>query len=134
MVWEKSCGALVVRREEDKYYILMIRHRAGGKRSFPKGHVEGNESEYETALREVMEETGLQVQNIRYYKSQPWGFTDNILVGFYCEVDGASDIVMDREELSVAEWVECADIEVLPEDLSLTNEMICKFCIDKSNS
>ena len=44
MVYEKSCGALVVRREEDNYYILMIRHKAGGNRSFPKGHVEGDES------------------------------------------------------------------------------------------
>ena len=56
MLFEKSCGALVVRREGDNFYILMIRHKAGGNRSFPKGHVEGNETEYETALREVMAE------------------------------------------------------------------------------
>ena len=36
MNFEKSCGALVVRREQDQYYILMIRHKAGGNRSFPK--------------------------------------------------------------------------------------------------
>ena len=40
MVYEKSCGALVVRRDGDRYYILMIRHKAGGNRSFPKGHME----------------------------------------------------------------------------------------------
>ena len=54
MQHEKSCGALVVRREGDQYFILMIRHKAGGNRSFPKGHVEAGETEYATALREVM--------------------------------------------------------------------------------
>ena len=62
MQHEKSCGALVVRRADDgKLYILMIRHKAGGHRSFPKGHMEAGESEHETALREVKEETGLDV-------------------------------------------------------------------------
>lgn len=68
MVWEKSCGALVVHREEDKYYILLIRHRAGGKRSFPKGHVEAGESEYETALREVREETASRIAIISDFR------------------------------------------------------------------
>ena len=61
MQYEKSCGALVVRREGDQYFILMIRHKAGGNRSFPKGHVEAGESEYATALREVMEETSSRI-------------------------------------------------------------------------
>jgi len=61
MIWEKSCGALVVRRDGEQYYVLMIRHKAGGHRSFPKGHVEEGESEYATALREVMEETSSRI-------------------------------------------------------------------------
>ena len=54
MVYEKSCGAIVVRTEpqENRIYILMIRHKAGGHRSFPKGHMEEGETEYATALRE----------------------------------------------------------------------------------
>lgn len=61
---EKSCGALVLRRDEDdgKLYILMIRHKAGGHRSFPKGHVERGETEYMTAVREVYEETSVQIR------------------------------------------------------------------------
>lgn len=63
MKHEKSCGALVLRRGEDgKEYILMIRHRRGGHRSFPKGHVEAGETEIMTAIREVYEETAVQVQ------------------------------------------------------------------------
>ena len=69
MVWEKSCGALVVRREEDRYYILMIRHKSGGNRSFPKGHMEQGESEYATALREVMEETSCRIAIVSDFRS-----------------------------------------------------------------
>jgi 8-oxo-dGTP pyrophosphatase MutT (NUDIX family) len=63
MQHEKSCGALVVRRADDgKVYILMIRHKAGGHRSFPKGHMEPGETEYMTAVREVFEETAVQIR------------------------------------------------------------------------
>ena len=69
MNWEKSCGAIVVRRENDNYYILMIRHKAGGSRSFPKGHMEQGESEYATALREVMEETSSRIAIISDFRA-----------------------------------------------------------------
>ena len=66
MVYEKSCGALVVRQEEqgNRMYILMIRHRPGGYRSFPKGHVEAGETERQTAVREVREETAAEIKII----------------------------------------------------------------------
>ena len=69
MVWEKSCGALVVRREGDNYYILMIRHKPKGNRSFPKGHMEAGETEYATALREVMEETSSQIAIVSDFRA-----------------------------------------------------------------
>ena len=81
--------------------------------------------------REVMEEVGLRVKNIRYYKSQPWGFSDNILAGYFCQVDGDSNITMDRQELSLAEWVHRSDIPLMSEGLSLTHEMMEKFAVDK---
>ena len=63
---EKSCGALVFRLPEDVTEptppdILLIRHRKGGHWSFPKGHVEGTETEVETAKREIKEETAIDV-------------------------------------------------------------------------
>lgn len=57
---EKSCGA-VVYREEEMLELLLIKHKNGGHWSFPKGHVEANETEEETAKREILEETGVQV-------------------------------------------------------------------------
>ncbi len=58
---EKSCGALVVRRGTQEAEILLIKHN-GGHWAFPKGHVEVGETEEQTALREVQEETGLVVK------------------------------------------------------------------------
>ncbi len=58
---EKSCGALVVRSGKTEPEVLLIKHN-GGHWAFPKGHVEAGESEEETALREVLEETGLCVK------------------------------------------------------------------------
>ena len=61
MKYEKSCGAVVVDRFGGEYRVLLIRHVNGGHWSFPKGHVENGENETETALREIKEETGLDV-------------------------------------------------------------------------
>ena len=74
-----------------------------------------------------MEEVGLQVKNITYYKSQPWSFSDTLLLGFFCELDGEDKIRLDEQELALAEWVEREDITVEPDDLSLTNEMMLAF-------
>ncbi len=91
------------------------------------GFTEIGETMEETVQREVMEEAGLKVKNIRYYKSQPWGIAADILMGFYCDVDGDDTIHRDNTELKYAEWVERQDIELQPDSLSLTNEMMMMF-------
>ena len=52
------------------------------------GYTEIGETVEETVSREVMEEVGLPVKNIRYYKSQPWPFSSTVLMGFFCDLDG----------------------------------------------
>ena len=74
-----------------------------------------------------MEETGVKVKNIRYYKSQPWGMAQDILVGYFCDADGDGTIHMDENELKYAEWVKREDIVLQPNNLSLTNEMMTVF-------
>lgn len=91
------------------------------------GFTEIGESMEECVAREVMEEVGLKVKNLRYYKSQPWGSADDILLGFYCDADGATDIRLDEKELREAVWVERDAIEGQPDNLSLTNEMMMVF-------
>ncbi len=58
---EKSCGGLIYREHNGETQLLLLKHRCGGHWSFPKGHMEAGETEMETALREIREETGLRV-------------------------------------------------------------------------
>ena len=83
----------------------------------------------ETVHREVLEETGVRVKNLKFYKSQPWVFTDTLLFGFYAELDGDDHLTVQEDELSEAVWVDRHDV---PEDtagFSLTAEMIEQFRI-----
>lgn len=108
--------------------ILVTKYKTGFAHfALVAGFTEIGEALEETVAREAMEETGLKVKNIRYYKSQPWGVVDDILVGFYCDVDGDDAIRMDEGELKVAEWRTRKEIELQPDDFSLTNEMMKMF-------
>lgn len=91
------------------------------------GFTEFGETLEETVNREVMEEVGLKVKNIRYYKNQPWGFSDSILVGYWAELDGSPQVRLDETELSTAEWMAPEDIPDDFTNLSLTHEMILLF-------
>ena len=77
--------------------------------------------------REVLEEVGLHVKNIRYYKNQPWSFSDTLLVGFYCDLDGEAEIHLDRNELCEGVWMERHELPERENDISLTAEMIEMF-------
>ncbi len=108
--------------------LLITRYRTGfAQNALVAGFTEIGETLEETVVREVFEETGVRVKNIRYYKSQPWGMAQDILVGFYCEADGEGEIHMDENELKYAEWVKREDIVLQPNNLSLTNEMMSNF-------
>lgn len=111
----------------DKLLLTRYNNRSYKRYALIAGFNEVGKSLEETVKREVMEEAGLRVKNIRYYKSQPWGFEDDLLAGYFCEVDGNDNIEIDEEELSEGVWIERDKIEVEFEDLSLTNEMICLF-------
>ena len=112
--------------------ILITKYRNGySHNALVAGFAEIGETFEETVAREVMEEAGVSVKNIRYYKSQPWGMAQDLLAGFFCEADGDGEIHMDEKELKYADWVKREDIELQPNNLSLTNEMMRVF---KENS
>ena len=91
------------------------------------GFTEIGETLEETVAREVMEEVGLKVKNIRYYKSQPWAVADDILMGFYCDVDGDETISLDHNELKLGAWFTREEVVLQDTDFSLTNEMMTEF-------
>lgn len=91
------------------------------------GFVEIGESIEGALKREVMEEVGLKVKELRYFGSQPWGFSDSVISGFFAQVDGSSQVRLDRDELSEAVWLTRDEIPKLHNDMSITAVMIEAF-------
>lgn len=109
MVNEKSCGAIVYRKHHGNTEILLIKHVNSGHWSFPKGHVEANETEVETAIREIKEETGLDViidptfrETVSY---SPKKDTQKVVVYFIAKAKNY-DFTPQEEEISDIKWVE----------------------------
>ena len=91
------------------------------------GFVEIGESLEQAVHREVMEEAGLRVKNIRYFGSQPWPFSDSLIAGFTAELDGDDTIHIQKEELSEAMWVKREDIPEYETDVSISCCLIENF-------
>ena len=109
--------------------ILMSKYAGRGYTRFAllAGFAEIGESIEETVHREVMEEVGIRVKNLRFYKSQPWPFSSSLLMGFFCDLDAdEEDLTIDHEELAMAGWYTAEEV---PEDdeISLTREMMRMF-------
>lgn len=127
-VYPKICPAVIV-AVHDGERLLLTRYKDRPIKHYAlvAGFNEIGESIEETVHREVLEETGVRVKNLKFYKSQPWVFTDTLLFGFYAELDGDDHLTVQEDELSEAVWVDRHDV---PEDttgFSLTAEMIEQF-------
>lgn len=127
-VYPKICPAVIVAvTDRDRLLLTRYKGRPFKRYALVAGFNEIGESIEDTVRREVMEEVGLKVKNLRFYKSQPWVFTDSLLMGFFCELDGDDKITLQEDELAEAEWFDRKD---LPDDhsgISLTGEMIEVF-------
>lgn len=91
------------------------------------GFVEIGESLEQAVHREVQEEAGLRVKNVRYFGSQPWPFSDSLIAGFTAELDGDDTIHMQEAELSEAMWVRREDIPEYETDVSISCCLIENF-------
>ncbi len=121
MVFEKSCGAVVFRngitsRGGRQRYVLMIKQSTRSNFSFPKGHVEGNESEIETAEREVLEETSVKItikepfrQTVNY-SPRPGAKKE---VVYFTALTDISSIRPQEGEIKEVKWVKVEHAEAL---------------------
>lgn len=91
------------------------------------GFIEIGETAEECVAREVFEETGLHIKDIRYYGSQPWGFDGNLMLGYTAQLDGTHEIELDQNELATAVWLKPEEIPEIADYSSLTREMIRRF-------
>lgn len=137
MLYCESCGyqtypnisPCVIVAVHDKDRLLLTKYAGRGYKNYAliAGFAEIGESLEQTVHREVMEEVGLKVKNLKFYKSQPWPFTDTLLSGFFAELDGKDKITLEEDELSMAVWLNKEDIPPVDLKISLTGEMIEKF-------
>ena len=109
--------------------ILLARNTnfPGSWYSLVAGYADIGESLEETLKREVKEEVGLDIKNIRYYKSQPWPVSGSMMIGFVAEADENQPIILDEKEIADAKWFTRENLPKHPTDISIAGEMIEKF-------
>lgn len=108
MTFEKSCGAIIVRNNDDKLETLLIQ-MLGGHWSFPKGHVENDETEIQTAIREIKEETNLDVTiDTRFREVSTYSPKTNVMkdVIFFIAIPKTTNVINQKEEIQQSMWME----------------------------
>ena len=132
-----KCGKLLFPRIEPAIIvlvskgdeILLAKNRNNGKGFYSciAGFVEHGESAEQCVAREVMEETGLKVKNIRYAGSQAWPFPDQLMLAFYADYE-SGDIKIQEEELSDARWFKKDALPPVPPPGSVAYSLISGIC------
>ncbi len=108
MKYEKSCGAVVF----DGNSVLVVKHRAGHV-DFPKGHMEENETEEETAIREVKEETNIDIKILGSRKVVHYSPKEGVEkdVVFFAAEKVGGEILPQFEEVSEVRWIPVEEIK-----------------------
>lgn len=129
MIFPKIAPSVIVGvTHGDRLLLSKYANRNYTRYGMIAGFTEIGETVEETVQREVMEEVGLKVKNIRYYKTQPWGVTGGLLLGYYCDLDGEDEaITLDRNELAMAEFYPRNALPAHDDGISLTREMVRVF-------
>ena len=125
----------VIRQMDGENRILLARnHRFPPDRySVVAGFVEPGESLEATARREVQEETGIRIRNVRYFGSQPWPFPNSLMIGFTAEYD-SGDIQVEEAEIADAQWFPVDDLPHLPPKISIARKLIDAFIAENGGA
>ncbi len=109
--------------------LLMIKsvRRPNGPFHLVAGFMEFGETIENTVVREVKEEVGLDVGNVRYFASQPWGLVGNLQIGCVCDIIGSDVTTIQKDEVAEAVWFERDEIPLGLGFHSVTGELIRAF-------
>ena len=123
-IWPLLATAVIVLVHRGNEVLLVhARNFRGSFFGLVAGFVETGESLEEAVHREVMEETGIRIDNLRYFGSQPWPYPCGLMVGFHADyVDG--EIRLQEEELAAGAWFERNHLPEIPEKLSIARRLI----------
>lgn len=135
IVYPSIAPAIIVGVKNGDKLLLTKYSREGAYKKYAlvAGFVEVGESIEDTVKREVMEEVGLKIKNIRYYGSQPWGLTNTVLMGYFADLDGDDTVTLEEDELGEGTWFRYDEIPERESLISLTQTMINEFRINKGN-
>jgi NAD+ diphosphatase len=118
-----SPAVMVLVRDGDKLLLARSPHFKPGVYSALAGFVEPGETLEECAKREVREEVGIEIANLRYFHSQPWPFPNSLMVAFFADYAGGC-IKPDPNEIEAADWFSPDALPVLPEPISISRRLI----------
>jgi NAD+ diphosphatase len=131
-----TCGNIIYPRISPAVIIailqgnqILLAHNKnfhGNMYSILAGFMEPGENFEDTARREVFEEVGIQIKNLRYYGSQPWPFPDSLMVGFVGEY-ASGEIRADGKEIDDAAWFERGRLPEIPPPFSIAGRMVRWF-------
>ena len=134
----KTCGltlyppvspAIIVAIERDgKLLLARSPHFPKGRFSVIAGFVEPGETLEQTVQREVFEEVGVRVRDIRYFGSQPWPFPHSLMVGFTAVWD-SGEISVDAKEIEEAGWYAPDELPEMPPSISISRRLIDDFVL-----
>ena len=128
LVYGKICPVVIVSVTwGDKLLMAHNLNNPDPKPYLISGFVEMGESLEQAAVREVKEETGVSIKNLRYIGSEPWPFSNSLIAGFTAELEGSPEITVQRSELSFAKWVARKDIGEYTGRLRISGTMIKRF-------
>jgi NAD+ diphosphatase len=114
---------IVLVRRGDEALLARSARFASGFYSTLAGFVEPGESLEQTLAREVFEEVGVRVDQVRYFGSQPWPFPHSLMVGFMARHAGG-DIKVDGVEITDARWFSATALPPVPPKLSIARQLI----------
>ncbi len=130
MIFPRITPAIMVAvTHEDKILVTRYKGRAYKGYAMIAGFNEIGETAEETVRREVLEEVGLHVSEVKYYKSQPWGIDGNLMLGYFAKLDGSSEIDLDRQELAQAAWLSRDELgeDTIRYQYSLAGDLVDAF-------
>ncbi len=121
-----SPAVIVLVERDDKALLARANRFSGNFYSVLAGFVEPGETLEETVSREIQEEVGIQVKDIRYFGSQSWPFPDSLMIAFTAKYAGG-EIRIDGEEILDAQWFEAGTLPDIPGKISISRQLIDWF-------